>query len=129
MIRLMLVDDQPAVRRALRMRLALEADLEIVGEAGSGTEAVALVPILAPDVVLMDVHMPHMDGIEATEALRVAAPGVAVLILSLHDDAATQARALAAGARGFIEKRGGVEALLDAIHETTAATTGQPSLP
>jgi DNA-binding NarL/FixJ family response regulator len=111
------------------MRLALEPDLEVVGEAGNGTEAVALVPVLAPDVVLMDVSMPHMDGIAATEALRAVVPGVIVLILSLHDDAATQARALAAGARGFIEKRGGVEALLAAIHESAVATAGQPSLP
>jgi DNA-binding NarL/FixJ family response regulator len=117
MIRLMVVDDQLAVRRALRMRLALESDIEVVGEAGSGREAIALVPALRPDVVLMDLYMPDMDGIAAVAALRELAPEIAIVILTLQDDPVTQARARAAGARGFVVKHGGVEALLETIHE------------
>src|SRR6187431_1871534 len=87
MITLVLVDDQPTVRRGLRMRLALEADFRVVGEAEDGISALALIGELRPDVVLMDAQMPHMDGIIATVALRAAFPETAVVILSLHDDA------------------------------------------
>jgi CheY-like chemotaxis protein len=72
MIRVLLVDDQPSIRRGLRMRLALEPDLTVVGEAGDGATAVALATALQPEVVLMDVAMPGMDGIAALQALRAA---------------------------------------------------------
>ena len=115
MIRLLLVDDQPAVRRGLGLRFHLEPDLEVVGEASTGAEALALAQTLTPDVVLMDIAMPEMDGIEATVALRRAVPQSAVVILSIHDDAQTRGRAQAAGAVAFVEKRGATEALLSAI--------------
>ncbi|PWT75501.1 MAG: hypothetical protein C5B60_05215 [Chloroflexi bacterium] len=115
MIRLLLVDDQLAVRHSLRMRLGLEPDLQVVGEAGSGREALSLVQHLAPDVVLMDVAMPDLDGIAATEALRTRSPRSAVVILSIADDAQTQALARAAGAVAFVAKSGAMETLLSAI--------------
>ena len=117
MIRLLLVDDQPTVRRGLLMRLHLEPDIQIVGEASTGREALRLAQSLAPDVVLMDVEMPEMDGIEATAALRLAVSQSAVVILSIHDDAQTRGRAQAAGAVAFVEKRGATDSLLAAIRQ------------
>src|SRR5436309_3295660 len=117
MIRLLLVDDQPAVRRGLVMRLHMEPDIQIVGEAGTGREALRLAQELAPDVVLMDVEMPEMDGIEATAALTLAVSHSAVVILSIHGDAYTRKRAQAAGAVAFVEKRGATDTLLAAISQ------------
>ena len=117
MIRLLLVDDQPAVRRGLGMRLHLEPDIQVVGEASTGKEALHMAQELAPDVVLMDVEMPDMDGIEATAALRMAASQSAVVILSIHDDGQTRSRAQAAGAVAFVEKRGAADQLLAAIRQ------------
>jgi DNA-binding NarL/FixJ family response regulator len=101
----LLVDDQPAVRRGLRMRLALEPDILVAGEAEDGAAALALMPKLRPDIVLMDAQMPRMDGIIATVALRAAYPDAAVVILSLHDDQATRKQAAAAGAVAFLSKQ------------------------
>ena len=123
MIRLLLVDDQPAVRRGLEMRLLLEPDLLVVGEASNGKEALALGQTLFPDVVLMDIEMPEMDGITATAALHTAVPQTAVIMLSIHDDATTRARAQAAGAVAFVEKRGTAEGLLVAIRQVAHQTT------
>ncbi len=115
MIRVLLVDDQSVVRRALRVRFHLEPDLEVVGEASTGSEALSLAQTLSPDVVLMDIEMPGMDGIEATAALRRVVPQSVVVILSIYDDAQTRGRALAAGAAAFVEKRGATDTLLSAI--------------
>ena len=115
MIRVLLVDDQAVVRRALRVRFHLEPDLQVVGEASTGREALTLAQTLTPDVVLMDIEMPGMDGIEATAALRRAVPQSVVVILSIYDDAQTRGRAQAAGAVACVEKRGETETLLSAI--------------
>ena len=80
MIRLLLVDDQPVMRRGLEMRLHLEPDMQIVGEASTGREALRMAQALSPDVVLMDVEMPEMDGIDAKTALRATASTSAVVI-------------------------------------------------
>jgi DNA-binding NarL/FixJ family response regulator len=120
MIRMLLVDDQSVVRRGLRARFYLEADLQIVGEACTGREALALAQALTPDVVLMDVEMPEMDGIEATAVLRSVVPQSVVVILSIYDDAQTRGRAQAAGAVAFVEKRGATETLLSAIRQAAA---------
>ena len=115
MIKVLLVDDQPAVRQGLRMRMELESDLAVVGEADSGLEALNLAQRLGPDVIVMDVAMPEMDGITATEHLREVAPLVPVVMLSIHGDGATRARASAAGAAAFVEKQASVEDLLAEI--------------
>ena len=119
-ISIVLVDDQATVRRGLRMRLTMEADVEVVGEAGSGEAALRLVRSLSPDVVLMDVEMPGMDGIDATAALRAAAPQVAVVILSLYDDAGTRARAREAGAAAFVAKHQAKTTLLTTIRRVVS---------
>jgi DNA-binding NarL/FixJ family response regulator len=126
MIRVLVVDDQSVVRRGLRVRFHLEPDLQVVGEASTGREALSLAQTLTPDVVLMDIAMPEMDGIETTAALRRMAPQSVVVILSIHDDAQTRERAQAAGAVAFVEKRGATDALLSAIR-LAAAQAGQSS--
>ena len=118
MIHVLLVDDQAVVRRALRACFHLEPDLQVVGEASSGSEALTLAQTLTPDVVLMDIEMPEMDGIAATAALRRAVPQSAVVILSIYDDAQTRRRAQAAGAVAFVEKLGATDNLLAAIRRT-----------
>ncbi len=122
MIRLLVVDDQPAVRRGLRVRFHLEPDMQVVGEASTGREALTLAQTLAPDVVLMDLEMPGMDGIEATAALRTIVPQSAVVILSIHTERQTRIRAQAAGAVAFVEKRGTTDTLLAAIRQAARQT-------
>ena len=116
-IKLLLVDDQPLVRRGLRMSLALEEDFQIDGEAGDGREALALAQALAPDVVLMDVAMPKMDGLTAAQAIKSSMPKTAVIILSLYDDASTRERAVQAGAFAFVPKHAPLEELIAAIRQ------------
>jgi DNA-binding NarL/FixJ family response regulator len=115
MIQVLLVDDQPSVRQGLRMRMELEPDLTVVGEADNGLEAISLAQRLGPDVVVMDVAMPEMDGITATKRLRELAPHVSVVMLSIHGDSATRLQAREAGAAAFVEKQASVEDLLSAI--------------
>ena len=122
MIRVLLVDDQAVVRRGLRVLFHLEPDLQVVGEASTGTEALALAQTLTPDVVLMDIAMPGMDGIEATAALCSMVPQSVVVILSIYDDAQTRGRAQAAGAVAFVEKRGTTDTLLAAIRQAAGQT-------
>jgi DNA-binding NarL/FixJ family response regulator len=119
MITILLVDDQPAVRQGLSMRLALEPDLEVIGEAVDGVEALRRAHELHPDVVVMDIEMPRLDGIAATEALRTIEPGCCVVILTVHESSATRARARDAGAAAFVSKHAGEEALLAAIRSAT----------
>jgi pilus assembly protein CpaE len=117
MIRLVLVDDQAKVRQGLKMLLLLEPDISVVGEASSGKDALALVQQIRPDVVLMDVEMPDMDGIAATSALQSIVPQCATVMLSIHSDNITRTRAQSAGAKAFVEKLGSTEELLTAIRE------------
>lgn len=114
MIRIVLVDDHPAVRSALRMRIALEDDLEVVGEAQDGVEALKVVIELYPDVVLMDIAMPYLDGITVAGLVRRVAPECAVIMMSVADDEATRNRARAAGAAAFLGKHEAVTELLPA---------------
>jgi DNA-binding NarL/FixJ family response regulator len=118
MIKIMLVDDEPAVRMGLRMCLELEPDLTVVGEANNGLAAVELAQTLKPDVMVMDVEMPEMDGITATARLCEVTPLVSVVMLSIHADANTRARAEAAGAVALVAKQDSVEQLLDTIRRT-----------
>ena len=122
MITVMLVDDQITARAGLKMRLSLEPDITVVGEASDGYEAITLAKRLQPQVVVMDVRMPSMDGLEATEALRTSAPKTAVIITTMYDTVAARAQAEAVGAVAFIPKQSNPEELLAAIRRAAAST-------
>lgn len=126
MIRLLLVDDQKNVRRGLRMRLELEPDVEVVGEADNGKYALDQVAELRPDVVLMDIEMPCMDGIAATQTLHDSDAPCSVVMLSLYDDAVTKARCQRAGAKAFVAKHQMEQSLMTTIREVVEATGGAP---
>lgn len=115
MIRVLLVDDQAHVRVGWRMRLSLEPDIVVVGEAADGRQALSLAAALEPDVVLMDVEMPAMDGITAADHLKEGGGACAVVVTSIYDNAATRARALAAGAAAFVGKQEPIDTVLAAI--------------
>jgi DNA-binding NarL/FixJ family response regulator len=123
MIRVLLVDDRAAVRRGLRMRLALEHDLRVVGEAGNSGEALVLAGTFVPDVIVADIEMAGVDAVRSIKQLRDVAPGSAVVVLTMNGDKDTRARAEEAGAHAFVEKQGGAEGLLQAIRRVV-----QPSL-
>ena len=114
-VRLLLVDDHPIVRAGLRMLFQSEPTLTIVGEVDSGEAAVAAVERLKPDVVIMDVAMPGMNGIEATRRIKAANPETAVLALTMHEDEQYFFEMLNAGASGYIPKRAAPDDLVAAI--------------
>ncbi|MEA3336367.1 MAG: response regulator transcription factor [Chloroflexota bacterium] len=114
-IKLLLVDDHDIVRAGLRMLFLAENDFEIVGEAGSGEEAILALEALEPDVILMDVAMPGMSGIEATRRIKAKAPDVAVLALTMHEDEQYFFEMLNAGASGYVPKRAAPDDLVAAI--------------
>lgn len=115
MIRVVLADDQALVRHGFGMILRSEGDIEVVGEAGTGAEAVALAARVRPDVVLMDVRMPGMDGIEATRRIVTDEVGPRVLVLTTFDSDEIVLGALRAGAGGFLLKDAGGDQLVAAI--------------
>ena len=114
-IRLLLVDDHEIVRAGIRMLFLAESDMEIVGEVGSGEEAIEAVRDLTPDVVIMDVAMPGMTGIEATRQIKEACPDTVVLALTMYDDEQYFFEMLNAGASGYIPKRAAPDDLVSAI--------------
>jgi len=115
-IRILLVDDQPAVRQGLRLRLTTEQDIDVVGEAGDGQLAIEMATALSPDVVVLDIAMPGIDGFETARQLR-AAVDPAIVMLSLHDDNTSRARAAAAGADTFVAKHEAGTQLIEAIRQ------------
>ena len=104
MIRVLLADDHAVVRQGFRLILAAQSDIEIVGEAGNGREAVELAEKLRPDVAVMDVAMPELNGIEATRRIGDVSPRTRVLALSMHKDSVYVREILRAGARGYLLK-------------------------
>jgi DNA-binding NarL/FixJ family response regulator len=114
-IRILVADDHGPFRAGLRALLETAGDLEVVAEAGDGEAAVAAVRATAPDVVLMDVNMPGLDGVAATRRIGDLAPHVAVLVLTMHDDDETVFAAVRAGARGYVLKGAGRAELLRAV--------------
>ncbi len=115
-IRVLLVDDHAILREGVHALLSREPDIEVVGEAGDGQEALDLVPRLRPDVVIMDIVMPHMNGLEATRLIRERHPDARVLILSMYDDHEYVVQIIQAGASGYVLKRVVAEDLVRAIH-------------
>jgi DNA-binding NarL/FixJ family response regulator len=115
-VRVLLVDDDDLMRAGLKAVLSSDARVEVVGEAGSGRAAVEQVRALHPDLVLMDVRMPDLDGIAATREVTAASPDVKVVILTTFEQDDYIFGALNAGASGFLLKRSGPEELLAAIH-------------
>ena len=114
-IRIVIADDQALVRGALAALLALEPDIEVVGVAADGAEALTMVGSLAPDVCLMDIQMPGVDGIEATRLLRAASPATRVLIVTTFARPGYLRSALDAGAAGVMAKDAPAEELADAV--------------
>jgi DNA-binding NarL/FixJ family response regulator len=119
-IRVVLADDQPLVRAGLRVLIADTADIDVAGEAGTGAQAVQLARDSRPDVVVMDIRMPGMDGIEATRMITTEAPGTRVLILTTFDDDDYVYASLRAGASGFVVKHMALEDILTAIRVVAA---------
>jgi DNA-binding NarL/FixJ family response regulator len=114
-IRVLLVEDHQVVREGLRALLQAEPDIAVAGEAADGREALRGIAETSPDVVLMDVGLPGLNGIEAIRVIRAAHPNLPVLVLSMYDDAQTVDRALRAGAKGYVLKGLGVAQVCTAI--------------
>ncbi|GAA3041935.1 response regulator transcription factor [Kitasatospora albolonga] len=114
-VRVLLADDQPLVRAALKMVITDAPDLELAGEAGNGAEAVALAAELRPDVVVMDLRMPVLDGIEATRRITSGAAGPQVVVLTTFDEDENVHGALRAGASGFLVKDMALDEILSAV--------------
>ena len=119
-LRVVLADDHPVVRGGLRALLSTIDGIEVVGEAADGEAAVREVQLTRPDVVLMDVRMPVVDGVEATRRIRHTTPGTAVLMLTMYDDDATVFTAMRAGARGYLLKGAEQEEIVAAIRAVAA---------
>jgi DNA-binding NarL/FixJ family response regulator len=117
-IRVLLVDDHAMFREGVRSLLEGEADLEVVGEVEDGRAAVQTALSLAPDVVLMDITMPNLDGIEATRQIRAQNDAIKVLVLTMHDNEDVFFRSISAGASGYVLKRSGGLELMSAIRST-----------
>jgi two-component system response regulator NreC len=115
-LRILLADDHIVMRTGLRALLERQPNLEVVGESENGRETVALAAALRPDVVVMDVGMPVLNGIEATQTIVTQNPTVAVVILSMHADESYVMRALKSGARGYLLKDSAAADLIGAIH-------------
>ncbi|MBM3769247.1 MAG: response regulator transcription factor [Acidobacteria bacterium] len=113
--RIILADDHTIVRKGLRMILAAQPDMEVVGEASNGNEAVELVKSLEPDVVIMDVNMAELNGIEGARRISEATPKTKILALSMHRDAVYVREMLRAGAKGYLVKDIDDDALIDAV--------------
>jgi len=119
-IRLLLVDDHEIVRLGLKMLLENQSDISIIAEAGSGMQAIEIVNMLLPDVVVMDITLPDISGIEATRRIKQAHPEVAIIALTIHEDEQYFFEMLKAGASGYIPKRAASEDLIQAIRVTFA---------
>ncbi len=122
-IRVMLVDDHAVVRMGFRLLLQGTPDIEVSAEAESGEEAVRLFPEVRPDVVVMDISMPGIGGLEAIGRILARQPAARVLVLSAHEDAMHARRVLKAGAAGYLTKRSAAEALIQAIRQVAQGKT------
>jgi len=121
-LRILLVDDHPLVRNGLRALLASVPDMTVVGEASNGEEAIARAAELQPDIILMDLHMPEVNGVEATRRILLASPRIGILVLTMLEDDASVFAAMRAGARGYLLKGADQAEVLRAI---SAAAHGE----
>lgn len=120
--RVLIADDHPLFRQSVRTVLKNEPDLEVVGEASDGVEAVKMVGELSPDIVLMDITMPGLDGIEATRQIKAGHPEIAVLVLTIHEDEQHAVEILEAGAAGYLTKSVFGE---DIVHSIRGVVSGE----
>lgn len=120
MIRILVVDDHTLVRQAIAAMLREQADFQVVGEAGTGREAVEMCALRQPQVVLMDVSMPDMNGVEATERIMAASPRTRVVGLSMHADPVSVERMLKAGAAGYLLKNSSFTEVQTAVRDVVA---------
>jgi len=116
--RLILADDHHLLRRGFKSLLSGEPDLEVVGEASTGLEAIEMCRRLGPDLILMDVRMPEMDGITATRRIKQDQPDVSVLVVTIHENPDYLLEALDAGAAGYVLKDAPADRLISAVHRT-----------
>jgi DNA-binding NarL/FixJ family response regulator len=123
LVRVLIVDDHDGFRAALASAVALVEGMEVAGEASSGEEAVDAAVALRPDVVIMDLSMPGISGIEATRRIRRRLPRMPVVILTAHADPAIGRDAMAAGAAGFVPKGSSFEALIQVVREAGGGMT------
>lgn len=123
-IRVLLADDHPIVRRGIRSLLQTAADIEVVAEAKSGMEALQLIDELSPDVVLLDMEMPGMSGVDVAKQLKATRSGVHVLALSAYDDSQYVRNLLASGAAGYITKEEAPEMIIDAVRGVARGEEG-----
>jgi two-component system NarL family response regulator len=114
-IHVLIADDHALFRKGVRKMLEAEEDMKVVGEAANGVEAVALARTLMPDVILMDITMPELDGIEATRTLHREMPHLGVVFVTMFEDDASVIKGLQAGGRGYILKDSGPESMLRAV--------------
>jgi DNA-binding NarL/FixJ family response regulator len=114
-VRILLVDDHPIVRQGLKTLLEGHSDWKVIGEASDGAEAVEKARDLTPDVMVLDVTMPRMNGLEACRLLRKQAPGLEILFVTQHDSPQMMREALEAGARGYVVKSNAARDLLEAV--------------
>ena len=129
MIRVVLVDDQTLIRQGIQTLLELEGDIEVVGTAGDGVQAIEVVSRQLPDVILMDVRMPQLDGIEATRQILAHQPQIGIIMLTTFDDDEAMFAGLKAGARGYMLKNISSDDMAQAIRTVAAGgTLIQPSL-
>jgi DNA-binding NarL/FixJ family response regulator len=126
--RILIADDHDLVRGGYQLMLDREPDLEVVGEASNGREAVELCQKLLPDLVLMDVRMPEMDGIEATRKIKSELPTISVLVVTTYDNPDYLFEAVEAGAAGYVLKDAPRRQLLDAVRRTLSGESPSPAL-
>jgi two-component system NarL family response regulator len=115
--KVLIVDDHALFRQGVRNAIEPEEDFEVVGEAGDGTEAVAKAKELRPDLILMDINMPHGNGLEAVSAIKRELPAVRIIMLTVHDEDENLLEALKRGAKGFLSKRVRAKDLLDSLRD------------
>lgn len=120
-LRLLVVDDHPTIRRLVSLRLSTEPDLEVVGEAADGAAALELAEALRPDVVLLDLSMPVMDGLEALPRLRSLLPAARLVVLSGFDQVAIRERVSTLGADAYVEKGSSLDLLVEVIRGAAPA--------